>query len=175
MSRTHYIYTKEEHPIFEAILNDNPELLLQHIQNINNICDLLQKSPLHIACQFCKNWAVNTLLANDADTETIDNNGNTPLFAAVLGNNLHAVQKLLFNGANKLAQNKAHQTPLDLAKQIGNPNIINALQRQITEPQLAFGASVSESVNSFLEAQAEGSSVAERVKNRRRNIPSPPH
>jgi ankyrin repeat protein len=56
------------------------------------------------------------LVAYGADSDIIDNNGQTPLFYAIKGGKIDVIDYLLRNGANAKNTDKKGLTPIALAK-----------------------------------------------------------
>ena len=79
-------------------------------------------TPLHLACQ---QWAVDAgraLLVGGALVDSVNDFGNTPLFVAVFNSRGRGelIRMLRDRGADVLHANKAGQTPVELARLIGN-------------------------------------------------------
>jgi uncharacterized protein len=79
-------------------------------------------TPLHLACQQGARKAAEALLAAGADVDVTNTFGNTPLFVAVYHSRGSGslIQLLRQHGANPVVRNNAGQTPVGLARLIGN-------------------------------------------------------
>jgi ankyrin repeat protein len=87
-----------------------------------NAKDRLGFTPLHLAAQ---EWAVDAakfLLDHGAEVDAINIYGNTPLFTAVFNSKGRAemIDLLRRYGADPAKVNVSGQTPVGLARQIGN-------------------------------------------------------
>lgn len=67
-----------------------------------------------------------------------DSVGNTPLIDAVILQNPDVVRTLLECGANPKIKNNHNQSAFDIAREIGDPRIINLLENHIS-PQSCCG------------------------------------
>lgn len=70
------------------------------------------ESPLRLALQLVRKWAVTELLAAGADPNAIGRHGMTPLLAACQGGKLDFVEQLLEAGADPLNRGEYQYTPL---------------------------------------------------------------
>lgn len=84
-------------------------------------------SPLYVATQKGYVEFVKLLIANGADLECMDENGETPLFIATFKGNLEIVKLLLDAGAQKDSQSYAGFTPFYLACSEGNYGVAKLL------------------------------------------------
>jgi len=86
-------------------------------------------TALHIAA--CKNYVdvVNYLLQNDCDVDPADNEGWTPLHAAIHWDNCEVAQLLFDRGANLEAITNRGESCLDLAEQEDTLQMLEALQK----------------------------------------------
>jgi ankyrin repeat protein len=93
--------------------------------------DVLAKNgetPLHQAVMRNNEFTVKFLLENGANVNAVDDRNTVPLFYAVGQNSLSIVAILLRNGANPNIKGK-RGSPLELAKEQKNPEIISLLSR----------------------------------------------
>jgi ankyrin repeat protein len=83
-------------------------------------------TPLHVAsaCGRCK--LVAALVRSNANIEAIDNNGETPLFYAIINNYTTTVQTLIKSHVN-VNHGEHGRTPLHVACQCGNLPALKAL------------------------------------------------
>lgn len=79
-------------------------------------------TPLHLACQEWAVGAARTLLRAGASVDSVNAFGNTPLFVAVFNSRGRGdlVELLREKGADALHANNSGQTPVGLARLIGN-------------------------------------------------------
>ena len=80
--------------ILKNIINNSKNIVGIHI---NNIKDSNNNNPLHYASQFNNTEAIEILLNNYTDINTINNQGNTPLHLSVINNNIKNINLLLKN------------------------------------------------------------------------------
>lgn len=80
--------------ILKNIINNSKNIIGIHI---NNIKDNNNNNPLHYASQFNNTEAVEILLSNKTEINTINNQGNTPLHLSVINNNIKNINLLLKN------------------------------------------------------------------------------
>ncbi len=90
-----------------------------------NLGDRMGMTPLHLACQEGATTAAALLLDAGANVNRPNRHGNTPLFVAVFNSRGRGdlIRLLRSRGANPLYVNKAGQTPLGLARIIGNHDV----------------------------------------------------
>ena len=90
-----------------------------------NLGDRMGITPLHLACQEGATAAAVVLLDAGANVNQPNKHGNTPLFVAVFNSHGRGdlIRLLRSRGANPLYLNKAGQTPLGLARTIGNYDV----------------------------------------------------
>jgi hypothetical protein len=113
----------------KALLKDNPALVFSK----SNEPLLYTATPLGYAASYGRTDVVEFLLANKAEVNARDLNGQTPLFYAALQGHEDVVQVLLAHGADVDAKDKNGQTPL-----------YNAVShRDVVEVLLAHGADVN--------------------------------
>jgi ankyrin repeat protein len=84
--------------------------------------DRLGFTPLHLAAQEGSVEAARILLDHGAVVDAVNNFGNTPLFVAVFNSRGRGdvIQLLRANGADAHRANNTGQTPVGLARLIGN-------------------------------------------------------
>jgi ankyrin repeat protein len=90
-----------------------------------NAGDRLGFTPLHLAAQ---EWAVDAarfLLDHDANVDPTNTYGNTPLFVAVFNSRGRGemIELLRQHGADPAKANGSGQTPVGLARLIGNYDV----------------------------------------------------
>lgn len=100
--------------------------------------DLNGNAPIHWAAFLGNELATMLLLARNVSIDHVEQNGNTPLHLATQSGNARVVRHLLLRGANPRAtvrpmQDSQGRTPLQLAIELKNENIINLLE----EPGMA--------------------------------------
>lgn len=111
------------------------DLLVKHV-DINRSC--LEKTPLHCAIERVNFEIVQHLLEKypTIDVDVPSERGNTPLHLAVLSSKIEwaknedvaeMVRLLLRHGAKRDVQNFDDLTPLELARQLGKPQLIQLL------------------------------------------------
>ncbi|CAF1411813.1 unnamed protein product [Rotaria sordida] len=81
---------------------------------------------------------INQWILNGADTEWVDENGDTVLCKAVVANKFEFCQTLLAANANTKFQNKRHQTPIDIAQSQPsiNAELVKILKNQDVNNEL---------------------------------------
>ena len=88
-------------------------------------------TPLHIASFMGENQVVELLISKGANLEAKDEkNGSTPLSWAVAAGKKDVVETLLSKGAVVNAKNKKGETPLSVATQAKNQEIMTLLERR---------------------------------------------
>ena len=87
--------------------------------------------PLMIAAARGHDLIVRQLLAFGADSTKTNKHGNTALILAMYDGHLPVVKTLLEKGKKEqlLLKNKHGQTPLDFAKALKNPAMIDAIKK----------------------------------------------
>lgn len=101
--------------------------LLAKGANVNTINDA-EATPLHTAIRKGSPALIENLLnVEDIDINVRDNNGNTPLYLAVLEEKQKAIEILVAKGANATIKNNYRYTPLYLAITKKSPQIIGAV------------------------------------------------
>lgn len=97
-----------------------------------NIQDGEQKwSALHFAAREQNEVVVAALLNAGANVDSIDVFGNTPLWRAVMGysSNLDSINCLLHNGANPKKKNDSGVSPIGLAENKGEDELVSLLEK----------------------------------------------
>lgn len=87
-------------------------------------------TPLHIVSNWGDCEAIEILVSAGADINAIGESGFTPLHCAAEQNKPEAITKLMQMGAVSVQDNNG-QTPLELAKILGNTEAVNALDHNI--------------------------------------------
>jgi len=86
----------------------------------------------YLACYFGRNEAVGFLLSHDAAVNAVSRNdtANTPLHLAVtgIGHRKEKATLLIQHGADTTARDARGSTPLDLAREEGDAELIGLLQ-----------------------------------------------
>jgi ankyrin repeat protein len=83
---------------------------------------------LHSAAFGGQNDIVDLLIKNGADVNLKDDNAEfTPIFYAIINNHEEIIDKLIRNGAELNIKDKNGDSPLDVAKAIGNDRVISKL------------------------------------------------
>jgi len=82
-------------------------------------------TPLHFAAQARSAEVARVLLDHGADVDPVNVHGNTPLFTAVFNSrgDGSVIELLRASGADPLRENLTGQTPLGLARLIGNYDV----------------------------------------------------
>lgn len=124
---------------------------LQIMQGVNvNAFSHRSKALIEAARQ--KHWKiVKMLIETGADVNTIDDNHNTPLLAAVGSESLEIVEMLIAAGASLSSKNKDGTTAITTASRLSSPAILKAL--------VQAGADVIQSVDgkqAIIHAAKEG-------------------
>lgn len=90
-----------------------------------NAADWQGFTPLHLAAQQWSVEAAQVLLDRGAEVDPVNTYGNSPLWTAVFNSKGRGalIELLRRRGANPLRANKAGQTPLGLARLIGNADV----------------------------------------------------
>jgi ankyrin repeat protein len=111
-------------PLHYAAMSDDIEqsrLLISEGEDVN-LGDRLGFAPLHFAAQEGAARVAALLLEEGAEVDALDAFGNTPLFVAVFnsrgGGDL--IELFRAHGADPMHANDAGQTPVGLARLIGN-------------------------------------------------------
>ena len=85
---------------------------------------------------------VRALLDRGADPSLADATSWTPLYWAILSDNIDAVRLLLDAGTNISTVSASGKTPLDKAKEMGKTEIVEALESFIGEKQAKTAAAI---------------------------------
>lgn len=88
-----------------------------------------RSTPLHVAVNRGNTSIVKLLLANGAQVNIQNDNGDTPLHRAMKNRYIAIAKILLEAGADPSISNTAGETPLSIAQQLGNSEVINLLQQ----------------------------------------------
>lgn len=112
----HYAALDNDVGMIAALLDDGAD---------PNAADRQGFTPLHFAAQQWSIEAAQILLERGADVDPVNTYGNSPLWTAVFNSKGRGalIEVLSRRGANPLRQNKAGQTPLGLARLIGNAEV----------------------------------------------------
>lgn len=112
-SPLHYAALTNDLPMAEARIaaDDDP-----------NLADVHGWTPLHFAAQEGAIGVARVLLAAGADVDRVDEHSNTPLSTAVFNSRGWGdlIELLRQHGADPLRANSSGQTPVGLARLIGN-------------------------------------------------------
>lgn len=84
--------------------------------------------PIHAVCTWQDKDAVETLISNGADINSVGERAETPIFRPLRDNNLDFLEFLLLHGANKNVRNEDGLTPLDIARAKGFDDIVSLLE-----------------------------------------------
>lgn len=137
------IKTKERETLFIVAMRENNLKAAQLLLNFSKI-NLLNvymgggNLPIHLAAHY-QNIDFMKLILSSTKSATINQqntHGWTPLHFAVFNNNKKLVELLLKNGADQTIQNKSFHSPLDLARQANNLNMVSFLENFNLEPPL---------------------------------------
>jgi ankyrin repeat protein len=95
-------------------------------------------TALALAAHFGRLEILQILLGYGSDPNAVSNNllGNTPLHAAIAGNQREAVSMLIRNGANVNAVDSGGWTPLHLAAHSGTESIVRDLLEAGADPTI---------------------------------------
>ena len=114
--------------LFYAVKDNDIELVKELISNHSNVNakDIHGESPLHFAARFLSVESAKLLIAAHALVDARDENGNTPLSNATFESRGRGemIDFLLSVGADRNLKNFHGISPLDLARSIGNFNVI---------------------------------------------------
>jgi len=113
--------------------NEYINLLLRGKPNLNIQDKHNKMTALMHAINVEQNEAIKNLIEAGADLETTDEDGETALFWAVQKNNSFAVKEILKRQTNLLLKNNRGKTIFDIAKDRNYLNIIDTLNRHITQ------------------------------------------
>ncbi len=114
-------------PLHYAALENNVAEVTQLLDGAAdpNAADRLGFTPLHLAAQTWSLDAARLLLDRGAEVDATNSYGNTPLFIAVFNSKGRGdlIELLRNHGADPLKANKSGQTPVGLARLIGNYDV----------------------------------------------------
>jgi len=114
-------------PLHEAVTRGDEATLQALLANgaPPDVRDAQGFTPLHLAAQQGSVHAATALLDAGADVDAVNAHGNTPLFVAVFNSQGRGalIQLLRARGADPFHANNSGQTPLGLAKLIGNYDV----------------------------------------------------
>ena len=117
------------------------EWLPEIIPNFFNKRDILGQNLLHLACRFPSKQLIRFLLDNGLKCHSTDNEGNTPLHAAVKHRNVEVIPILIKYFPEAVDRvNGAGQTPLDICF---NPQVKALLMRAKSRGSSCIGSSAS--------------------------------
>ncbi len=105
-------------PLWNAKDDDVKKLILYNIENPKAIYNSKGQTVFHLACELNDPDLVQKLIAQGANVNTQDRQGNTPLhlLLSFQSDNLAVLEKLLDNGVDPFIQNKKGETPYLLAQ-----------------------------------------------------------
>lgn len=95
--------------------------------------NFLDDTVLHTVCSWGELDAVKTLVAAGANVNARGDQGVTPLFNAVIGENADVISFLLKSGADPRIPNNYKRLVLDYAKNVGAPLFIVQLLEKATK------------------------------------------
>lgn len=135
-----YVFALQEIPVEEftmaASRNDIARLqrLFLKDKDILNRYSRDGWTALHVGCYFSQQEAAQFLLEHGASANMVSRNeeANTPLHSAVtgVGNRRETVKMLLRHGANVTAKDAMGSTPLDLARQGEDAEVVHLLEQR---------------------------------------------
>ena len=103
------------------------ELLLKNGSHINTVTRSGRASPLHRAATQGHAEIIDLLLKSGADPNISDADGFTALHRAVISNSV-SVCKLLVSKTDSNSEDNSGRTPLKLAEQMGNEEVLEILK-----------------------------------------------
>ena len=122
-------------PLMHAILAEHPDLavvrgLIERGSDVNAADAGQAWTALHFAARDQSEAIVSALLDAGAVVDPVDVFGNTPLWRAVdhPSPNLSLVANLLAHGADPRRKSRHGVSPLDVARIVGNPDVLAALE-----------------------------------------------
>lgn len=114
-------------PLHYAALENDPERVVELLAAGADADspDRLGFRPLHLAAQEGAVAAARALLEHGAAVDAVNSYGNTPLFTAVFNAKGHGemIELLRAHGADPMVTNNSGQSPLGLARLIGNYDV----------------------------------------------------
>ena len=96
-------------------------------------------SPVALAILFNNDVALDILWRRNADTDIVDNNGDTLLHLACRGHSYTIVKHVAYHQRNVNVRNDKSQTPLHVACAVGHPTVISALRSYLPDLTLQDG------------------------------------
>ncbi|KAJ5924217.1 hypothetical protein N7466_008404 [Penicillium verhagenii] len=94
-------------------------------------------SALNLAAYYGHLETLNLLLEHNADIESKNNVGQTPLLSAVWQGHIKVVKVLLAKGADHLVQDNANYTAINVASANGHTEVVKILLAQVPSPSLS--------------------------------------
>ncbi|MFP6584326.1 MAG: ankyrin repeat domain-containing protein [Candidatus Hydrogenedentota bacterium] len=91
--------------------------------------------PLHLAARLNLAQMIELLLEFGYDVNVPGSRGNTPLHDAVTTKSTFAILTLVENDADPLIWNSDALTPMQRARDLGNPSVLDVLKRAVREKQ----------------------------------------
>lgn len=124
-------------PLMYAILAENAdprmiEYLLQHGADVHAVENHQRWTPLHFAARDQKAEIVKILLDHGGAVDSVDAFGNTPLWRCIKSSYplcLRVVDTLLAYGANPRRKNNYDSSPIDVARRMGNLELVKRLEQ----------------------------------------------
>lgn len=123
-------------PLMHAVLADDADpavvaLLLDRGTDVNAADAGQRWTALHFAARDGNEQLVRLLLAAGADVDAVDVFGNTPLWRAVWNTGIGPAPMtvLLHHGADPGHENRSGNSPLDLARESGEKDVLALLER----------------------------------------------
>jgi len=132
---SHLLFGSQE--IFTYISNDDLNRVISVVTRDPRILesfDLEGNSPLHRAADRGRFDIVEYLLSRDADVNRPNSREQSPLFTAVVGQQLQICEALIRRGGRLNARDFWGWTPLHYAAYIGNPQIVKLLLDRGADP-----------------------------------------
>ncbi len=124
-------------PLMHAIVTEHSEpkmieYLVEHGADVNAVDKGEHWTPLHFAARDRKAEIVKILLQHGAVVDSVDSFGNTPLshyITSTYPRNPAVVDLLLAHGADPNRKNNYDVSPIDVARTIGNPELVKRLEQ----------------------------------------------
>ncbi len=126
--------------------------LLLYYEFPAEIIDVWKRTPLHYASFYGFDANVRVLLANGANVNSVDDEGNAAIHYAVSNNYLKVLKELVKHGGKVNVKNNKGFSPLDLAALNGNDSIV----RYLLEQKAEINDSISAGVSTLLLARESG-------------------